>query len=50
MNNLQRRSIAELDEVIDEILERNPDFIEEIMKIVEEKRNEQPNPRTSTTN
>lgn len=40
MNNLQRRSITELDEVIDEILERNPDFIEEIMKIVEEQRNE----------
>jgi hypothetical protein len=30
-----KRSIAELDNVIDEIIERNPEWVEQIMKIVE---------------
>jgi hypothetical protein len=29
-----KRSLAELDSVIDEIVERNPDFLEKIMTIV----------------
>lgn len=32
-----KRSIAELDNVIDEIIERNPEWVEQIMKIVEGK-------------
>ena len=31
-----RRSLAELDNVIDEIIERNPDWAEKINRIVEE--------------
>ena len=38
-----RRSLAELDDVIDEIIERNPDWVEKINRIVEEKRNERTN-------
>jgi hypothetical protein len=30
-----KRSLAELDDVIDEIIERNPEWVEHIMKIVE---------------
>ena len=33
-----KRSLAELDDVIDEIIERNPEFVEKINKIIEEKR------------
>ncbi len=33
-----KRSIAELDAVIDEIVDRNPEWVEKIMKIVEERR------------
>ncbi len=33
-----KRSIAELDDVIDEIVQRNPDWVERIMKIVEDRR------------
>jgi hypothetical protein len=33
-----KRSIAELDDVIDEIMERNPDFVEKISRIVDEQR------------
>ncbi len=33
-----KRSIAELDDVIDEIIDRNPKWVEKIMKIVEERR------------
>jgi hypothetical protein len=33
-----KRSIAELDDVIDEIIDRNPEWVERIMKIVEERR------------
>jgi hypothetical protein len=39
--NLRRRSLAELDDVIDEIIERNPEFVKELNRIVEEKRKEQ---------
>lgn len=42
--NLKKRSLEELDDVIDEIIERNPDWVEKIEKIIEDKRNEQPNP------
>ena len=38
-----KRSLAELDDVIDEIIERNPDWVEKINRIVEEKRNERKN-------
>ena len=38
-----RRSLAELDDVIDEIIDRNPDWVEKISRIVEEKRNERTN-------
>ena len=38
-----KRSLAELDDVIDEIIERNPDWVEKISRIVEEKRNERTN-------
>ena len=31
-----KRSLAELDTVIDEIIERNPEWVEHIMKIVEQ--------------
>ncbi len=33
-----KRSIAELDDVIDEIIDRNPEWVEHIMRIVEERR------------
>jgi hypothetical protein len=35
-----KRSLAELDSVIDEIVDRNPDFVEKIMTIVNRSRNE----------
>ena len=38
-----KRSLAELDDVIDEIIDRNPDWVEKIARIVEEKRNERTN-------
>jgi len=31
-----KRSLAELDTVIDEIIDRNPEWVEHIMKIVEQ--------------
>lgn len=31
-----RRSLAELDDVIDEIMDRNPKLVDEIMKIVKD--------------
>lgn len=31
-----KRSLAELDTVIDEIIDRNPDWVEHIMRIVEQ--------------
>jgi len=30
-----KRSLSELDDVIDEIIERNPEWVEHIMRIVE---------------
>lgn len=33
-----KRGLAELDDVIDEIMERNPDWIAEIMEIIEEQK------------
>ena len=38
-----KRSLAELDDVIDEIIDRNPEWVEKINRIVEEKRNERTN-------
>ena len=32
-----KRSLAELDDVIDEIMERNPDWVDMITKIIEER-------------
>lgn len=37
----RRRSLAELDDVIDEILDRNPDFVVQLEKIIEETKKEQ---------
>lgn len=36
--NLRKRSLAELDDVIDEIIERNPDFVKRIEEIVNQQR------------
>ncbi len=36
--NLRRRSLRELDDVIDEIMDRNPEFVEKLTKLIEEKR------------
>ena len=33
-NPIGKRSLAELDDVIDEIIERNPDFVEKIAQII----------------
>ncbi len=33
-NPVGKRSLAELDDVIDEIIDRNPDFVEKINEIV----------------
>ena len=33
-----KRSLAELDDVIDEIIERNPEFVKKINEIVEKQR------------
>ena len=35
---LDKRSLAELDTVIDEIIERNPDFVQQIIEIVSKSR------------
>ena len=35
--DLRRRSLAELDDVIDEIIERNPEFMKKLQKILAEK-------------
>lgn len=34
--NLRRRSLAELDDVIEESLKRNPDFIDSIEEIIKQ--------------
>jgi hypothetical protein len=36
-NPVGKRSLAELDDVIDEIIDRNPDFVEKINKIISRK-------------
>ena len=40
---LRKRSLEELDDVIDEIIARNPDWVKEIERIIEEHRNERTN-------
>lgn len=37
--NLQKRSLEELDDVIEEIIERNPEFVDQITEIVERSKN-----------
>lgn len=36
---MKKRSLAELDNVIDEIIERNPNFIKELEKIIDKGKN-----------
>jgi hypothetical protein len=44
MNNpLTKRSLAELDTVLDEIVQRNPAWYKEIQQLVEELKLKQPN-------
>lgn len=38
-NPAGKRSLAELDDVIDEIIDRNPDFVEKINEIISRKNN-----------
>lgn len=38
MNPLRRRSLAELNDVIDEILDRNPDFVVKLEKVIKEQK------------
>ena len=38
--NLNKRSLLELDDVIEEILERNPDFVTQIEEIIRKKMEE----------
>lgn len=38
---LRKRSLFELDDVIDEIIDRNPDFVIQLEKVIEEKLKEQ---------
>ena len=38
-NPKNKRSLAELDDVISEILERNPDFVKQIERIINERTN-----------
>jgi len=40
-NPLTKRSLAELDAVLEEIVQRNPEWHEEIQQLVEELKNEQ---------
>ena len=39
---LTKSSLAELDTVLEEIVERNPDWYKEIQQLVEELKNERP--------
>ena len=42
---IPKRSLLELDNVIDEIIERNPEWVQEIQKIIQQsKNNERTNP------
>jgi hypothetical protein len=36
-HNLRKRSLAELDDVIDEIIARNPEFVSELLRFVADK-------------
>ena len=38
-NPVGKRSLAELDDVIDEIIDRNPDFVEKLNEIISRKNN-----------
>ena len=38
-NPVGKRSLAELDDVIDEIIDRNPDFVKKINEIISRKNN-----------
>lgn len=40
-HTLKKRSLEELDDVIEEIIERNPEWAAEIERIIEAERNEQ---------
>lgn len=42
---LTKRSLSELDTVLDEIVQRNPEWYKEILELVEELKNEQSNRR-----
>ena len=37
---MKKRSLTELDEVIDEILERNPDFLDKLEDIIKKNKKE----------
>lgn len=41
--HVKKRSLAELDDAIDEIIQRNPEFLEEINKIIDSDKNERTN-------
>jgi len=38
---LRKRSLSELDDVIEEMIDRNPDFVVQLEKVIEEKLKEQ---------
>lgn len=42
-NIYRKTSLEELDDYIDEVIARNPEWVKEIERIVEENRNEQEN-------
>ena len=42
---LTKRSLAELDTVIEEIVQRNPEWYEEIQQLIKELKNDKPNRR-----
>ena len=42
---LVKRSLAELDTVIEEIIQRNPEWYEEIQQLIEELKNDKPDRR-----
>jgi hypothetical protein len=44
-----KRSLAELDTVIEEIIQRNPEWYEEIQQLIEELKNERTNSRILRT-
>lgn len=48
-NTPKKRSLAELDDVIEEIIERNPDWINQIEEIIEKKKKKQLSKKRDTT-